>query len=166
MSKATFSFCWCQFSQWSCINCQKLPITLVHRKGPKKAFYRASPTLSFRCNWSIRNRTLFPPLSQWISVFKPPLCFGWEIYIHLSTLTMIIGLLEQALLSLLHQKSCNLIQRDVQPHGEAAASGEEAGSGPNIKGSHNCSGMCVPSRAAAAIISYILWCWGKHWEVV
>lgn len=59
--------------------------------------------------------------------------------------------------SRLCSEDCDLIQRDVQqPHGEAAASGEEAGSGPNIKGSHNCSGLCVPSLAAAAIISYIL----------
>lgn len=48
------------------------------------------------------------------------------------------------------------MQRDVQPHGEGTASGEEAGSGPNIKGSHNCLVMRVPRLAAAAIILYIL----------
>ena len=49
------------------------------------------------------------------------------------TLTTSKGRLEQAFLSLFHGKDGDLTQRDVQPCGEGASPGKEAGSGPKLK---------------------------------
>lgn len=80
-----------------------------------------------------RNINLSAALGQWDNSFKSHSGLGER---HLSTpptLTTSKRHLEQALLNFFHWKDCDLTQRGMQPCGEGATPGQEAGSGPNLK---------------------------------